>query len=193
MTDYMNDVLEMIDTKRKEIKPAYERGAKPVYGVREYAELTDLDAGILKQGGVMNLAEKVPTFGVNGNMLRTPRTAYAANLSIVFDNRVKVDTWIDPENDKEQQVYVFVIDQEALLKQKTGKLGKETVTAYVVGKKKGNTKAIEVKEVRIISEKEFLSEFTSSLDIDSMEEVMDVINQYKLNYGSDKVIKELQF
>lgn len=192
MSDVMNDVLNMIDTKRKAIKPIFVRGGKPVYGIREYAEMTDLDAEILKTGGEMNLAEKVPTFGQNGAMLRTPRTSYATNLSIVFDNRVKVDTWED-ENGKEQQVYIFVVDQGALLKQKTGRIGQDTVPAYVVGKKKGNTKALEVKEVVILSEKEFLSDYTASMDIDVMDEVMEVINNYKLNYGSDKVIKELTF
>ena len=90
MTEIISDVLGFLDTKRKEITPEYVRNGKPVYTLRKYADLTDLDAEVLINGGSENVAQKIPTFGEAGNMLRTPRTSYAVNVEVAFDNRVKV-------------------------------------------------------------------------------------------------------
>lgn len=90
MTEVISDVLGFLDTKRKEILPEYTRNGKPVYTLRKYANLTDLDAEVLINGGHENVAQKIPTIGVTGNMLRTPRTSYAVNVEVAFDNRVKV-------------------------------------------------------------------------------------------------------
>ena len=47
MTEIISDVLGFLDTKRKEITPEYVRNGKPVYTLRKYADLTDLDAEVL--------------------------------------------------------------------------------------------------------------------------------------------------
>lgn len=105
MTEILSDTLNFLDEKRSKILPEYVRNGKPVYTLRKYADLTDLDAEVLLNGGVENVAQKMPTIGRSGNMLRTPRTSYAVNVDIAFDNRVKVDE-LDGE-----KVYIFVIDQ----------------------------------------------------------------------------------
>ena len=44
-----------------------------------------LDAEVLINGGVENVAQKIPIIGRSGNMLRTPRTSYAVNVDVAFD------------------------------------------------------------------------------------------------------------
>ena len=70
MTNLISDVLGFLDEKRSKITPEYVRAGKPVYTLRKYAELTDLDAEVLVNGGSMNVAQKVPIIGASGNMLR---------------------------------------------------------------------------------------------------------------------------
>ena len=45
-------------------------------------------------------------------MLRTPRTSYAVNVDVAFDNRVKVATET-LEDGSTEKVYTFVVDQRA--------------------------------------------------------------------------------
>ena len=58
MTNIINDVLGFLDEKRNKITPEYVRSGKPVYTLRKYAEVTDLDAEVLINGGSMNVAQK---------------------------------------------------------------------------------------------------------------------------------------
>ena len=188
MTDFLNDTLGFLAEKRNNIKPEYARNGKPVYSLRNYADLTDLDAEVLLNGGQMNLAERVPTIGKRGQLLRTPRTAYAVNVEIAFDNRVKVDK-LDGKN-----VYLFVVDQRALMEQGTGKLYTDFVVAFIIGQgsKKGEIKVLGTKQ---ISEKEFLQdeEWRTIFDYTAMENIMNAIHEYNLTNGINKVIDSLDF
>lgn len=187
MTDYLSDTLNFLDEKRSKILPEYVRNGKPVYTLRKYADLTDLDAEVLLNGGVENVAQKMPTIGRTGNMLRTPRTSYAVNVDIAFDNRVKIDE-IDGE-----KVYVFVVDQRALMEQHTGHIYTDYVIGYVIGKQKGNTKKPEVKKVIQIAEKDFINDFRSTFDTEKMEQIMEIINKYRLENGTKQLIDSLEF
>ena len=51
MTNLISDVLGFLDEKRSKITPEYVRSGKPVYTLRKYAEITDLDAEVLINGG----------------------------------------------------------------------------------------------------------------------------------------------
>ena len=55
MTEILSDTLNFLDNKRKQILPEYTRNGKPVYTLRKYSELTDLDAEVLLNGGVENV------------------------------------------------------------------------------------------------------------------------------------------
>lgn len=192
MTDYISDVLGFLDEKRKQIIPEYTRNGKPVYTLRKYAELTDLDAEVLINGGVENVAEKVPTIGASGNLLRTPRTSYAVNLDVAFDNRVKVEE-LPTENGKTEKVYTFVIDQRALMEQHTGHIYTDFVVGFVVGKAKGNTNKPEVRGVVSISERDFINDFRKSFDPELMEQMMDIINTYRSEVGTKETIDKITF
>ena len=157
MTEVLGDVLGFLDTKRKEIMPEYVRNGKPVYTLRKYADLTDLDAEVLINGGTENVAQKIPTIGVSGNMLRTPRTSYAVNVEIAFDNRVKVSEQ-DLGDGKTEKVYTFVVDQRALMEQSTGHIYANYIVGFVIGKGKGGKP--EVRGTVHIKEDEFIVEFT---------------------------------
>ena len=190
MTEIINDVLGFLDTKRKEIEPEYVRNGKPVYTLRKYAQLTDLDAEVLINGGVENVSQKVPTLGVTGNMLRTPRTSYAVNVEVAFDNRVKVSEQT-LEDGKVENVYTFVVDQRALMEQRSGRIYSNHVVGFVVGK--GPKGKPEVRGTVHISEKDFINEFDATFDPFDMEEVMELINKYRVEHGTRKTVKSLKF
>lgn len=192
MTEIISDVLGFLDTKRKEIQPEYVRGGKPVYSLRNYADLTDLDAEVLINGGSQNLAQKVPTLGATGNMLRTPRTSYAVNVEVAFDNRVKVSEQTI-EDGTVEKVYTFVIDQRALMEQRTGRLYANHIVGFVVGKAKGKGDKPEVRGTVHITEDEFLNDFDTVFDTFAMEDIMELINKYRLEHGTAKVLKSIKF
>ena len=50
MTEIISDVLGFIESKKEKIKPEYERVGKPVYSLRNYADLVDLEAESLLNG-----------------------------------------------------------------------------------------------------------------------------------------------
>lgn len=190
MSSIITDVLGFIEEKRGAIKPEYVRNGKPVYTLRNYADMTDLDADVLLNGGQFNLAEKVPTFGRGGNLLRTPRTSYAVNVEIAFDNRVKIEKHTDDKG-KESDVYVFVVDQRALMDQSSGHIYANFIVGYIIGPDaKGKP---EVKGTKHIKEDEFVNDYDQTFDPSSMEEVMELINKYRLQHGTAKVIEELKF
>lgn len=192
MAEIISDVLGFLDSKRQEIIPEYTRNGKPVYTLRKYAELTDLDAEVLTNGGVENVAQKVPTIGANGNMLRTPRTSYAVNVDVAFDNRVKVSTQKN-EDGTEEKVYTFVVDQRALMEQKSGHIYANYIVGYVVGKGSGKKAKPEVRGTVHIKEDEFVNDFDATFETSAMEEIMEIINKYKLEHGTAKVINNIEF
>lgn len=189
MTEVISDVLGFLDTKRKEILPEYIRNGKPVYTLRKYANLTDLDAEVLINGGHENVAQKIPTIGATGNMLRTPRTSYAVNVEVAFDNRVKVSD--QKVGQKTEKVYTFVVDQRALMEQSTGHLYANYIVGFVVGK--GKDDKPEVRGTVHIKEDDFLNNFDTTFDPFRMEEIMELINRYRLEHGTAKVLDEIEF
>ena len=192
MTNLISDVLGFLDEKRSKITPEYVRAGKPVYTLRKYAELTDLDAEVLVNGGSMNVAQKVPIIGASGNMLRTPRTSYAVNVDIAFDNRVKVSTQKN-EDGTEEKVYTFVVDQRALMEQSSGHIYANFVVGYVIGKDTSKKAKPEVRGVVHIKEDEFINDFDTTFDTSAMEEIMDIINKYRVEHGTAKVISNIEF
>lgn len=192
MTNLISDVLGFLDEKRNKITPEYVRAGKPVYTLRKYAELTDLDAEVLVNGGSMNVAQKVPIIGASGNMLRTPRTSYAVNVDIAFDNRVKVSTQKN-EDGTEEKVYTFVVDQRALMEQSSGHIYANFVVGYVIGKDASKKSKPEVRGVVHIKEDEFINDFDTTFDTSAMEEIMDIINKYRVEHGTAKVISNIEF
>ena len=192
MTNLISDVLGFLDEKRSKITPEYVRAGKPVYTLRKYAELTDLDAEVLVNGGSMNVAQKVPIIGASGNMLRTPRTSYAVNVDVAFDNRVKVSTQKN-EDGTEEKVYTFVVDQRALMEQSSGHIYANFVVGYVIGKDSSKRAKPEVRGVVHIKEDEFINDFDTTFDTTSMEEIMDIINKYRVEHGTAKVISNIEF
>ena len=192
MTNLISDVLGFLDEKRSKIQPEYVRAGKPVYTLRKYAELTDLDAEVLVNGGSMNVAQKVPIIGASGNMLRTPRTSYAVNVDVAFDNRVKVSTQKN-EDGTEEKVYTFVVDQRALMEQSSGHIYANFVVGYVIGKDSSKKAKPEVRGVVHIKEDEFINDFDTTFDTTSMEEIMDIINKYRVEHGTAKVISNIEF
>ena len=190
MTNLISDVLGFLDEKRSKITPEYVRSGKPVYTLRKYAEITDLDAEVLINGGEMNITQKIPTIGANGNMLRTPRTSYAVNVDVAFDNRVKVATET-LEDGSTEKVYTFVVDQRALMEQKSGHLYANYIVGFVVGK--GKDDKPEVRGTVHIKEDDFLNNFDTTFDPFRMEEIMELINKYRLEHGTAKVLDEIEF
>ena len=192
MTNLISDVLGFLDEKRSKITPEYVRAGKPVYTLRKYAELTDLDAEGLVNGGSMNVAQKVPIIGASGNMLRTPRTSYAVNVDVAFDNRVKVSTQKN-EDGTEEKVYTFVVDQRALMEQSSGHIYANFVVGHVIGKDSSKKAKPEVRGVVHIKEDEFINDFDTTFDTTEMEEIMDIINKYRVEHGTAKVISNIEF
>ena len=190
MTEVLSDVLGFLDNKRKEILPEYTRNGKPVYTLRKYADMTDLDAEVLINGGTENVSQKIPTIGVTGNMLRTPRTSYAVNVEIAFDNRVKVADQ-EMEDGKTEKVYTFVVDQRALMEQSSGHIYANYIVGFVVGK--GAKGKPEVRGTVHIKEDEFINDFDATFDPFAMEEIMELINHYRLEHGTAKVIDTIKF
>lgn len=192
MTEIISDVLGFLDNQRKEILPEYTRNGKPVYTLRKYANLTDLDAEVLLNGGTENVAQKVPVIGATGNMLRTPRTSYAVNVEVAFDNRVKVSEQT-LEDGSVEKVYTFVVDQRALMEQSSGHIYANYIVGFVVGKGKGKGAKAEVRGTVHVTEDEFVNEFDTTFDQFAMEEIMELINKYRLEHGTAKVLDTITF
>lgn len=192
MTEIISDVLGFLDNQRKEILPEYTRNGKPVYTLRKYATLTDLDAEVLLNGGSENVAQKVPVIGATGNMLRTPRTSYAVNVEVAFDNRVKVSEQT-LEDGSVEKVYTFVVDQRALMEQSSGHIYANYIVGFVVGKGKGKGNKAEVRGTVHITEDEFVNDFDTTFDQFAMEEIMELINKYRVEHGTAKVLDTITF
>lgn len=192
MTEIISDVLGFLDNQRKEILPEYTRNGKPVYTLRKYANLTDLDAEVLLNGGTENVAQKIPVIGATGNMLRTPRTSYAVNVEVAFDNRVKVSEQT-LEDGSVEKVYTFVVDQRALMEQSSGHIYANYIVGFVVGKGKGKGAKAEVRGTVHVTEDEFVNEFDTTFDQFAMEEIMELINKYRLEHGTAKVLDTITF
>ncbi len=137
------------------------------------------------------MAERVPIFGAKGNMLRTPRTAYAVNVDIAFDNRVNVSEQ-DMGDGKTEKVYTFIVDQRALEEQKSGHIYANYIVGYVIGKGKGGRHIYanyivgyvigkgkggkaEVRGTVHVKEEEFVNDFDATFDTLQMEEIMEII------------------
>lgn len=186
MTKIIEDVLGFIESKKEKIIPEYERVGKPVYSLRNYADLVDLEAESLLNGGTANVLEKIPTLGREGNLLRTPRTSYAVNIDIAFDNRVKV---IKDEEDSTKNRYIFVVDQRALMQQNTGELYSKHIVGFVVVK--GAKGKPEVLETVHVEEQDFLNNYDTIFDPKEMITIMEVINKYRVEHGTAKMIAKL--
>ena len=91
------------------------------------------------------------------------------------------------------KVYIFVIDQRALMEQSSGHIYTDYVIGYVIGKKKGNTKQVEVKEVIQVSEEDFINDYRAIFDTEKMEQIMEVINKYRFENGTKNIIESLDF
>ena len=111
------------------------------------------------------------------------------NVEVAFDNRVKVAD--QKVGQKTEKVYTFVVDQRALMEQKSGHLYANYIVGFVVGK--GKDDKPEVRGTVHIKEDDFLNNFDTTFDPFRMEEIMELINKYRLEHGTAKVLDEIEF
>ena len=86
-----------------------------------------------------------------------------------------------------------MVDQRALMEQSSGHLYANYIVGYVVGKGKGKGAKAEVRGIVHVKEDEFLNEFDTTFDTQSMEEIMELINKYRLQHGTAKVLENIEF
>ena len=84
-----------------------------------------------------------------------------------------------------------MVDQRALMEQSSGHIYANYVVGYVVGK--GTKNKPEVRGIVHVKEDEFLNDFDTTFDTSAMEEIMELINKYRLENGTAKVIDKIKF
>ena len=79
------------------------------------------------------------------------------------------------------------------MEQSSGHLYANYVVGYVIGKGKGKGAKAEVRGVVHVKEDEFLNDFDTTFDTQAMEDIMELINKYRLENGTAKVLSNIEF
>lgn len=156
------NILEILENA-KDAKPIGMIGDKKAYSFRDYMDVT---TAAMYNKDTLNLTRYNP----DGTPAATPAPNVAVNVENTFLNRYKV------EDDK---LYV-VTDYWCIREQSSGMIPYKQIPCFIV-KREG--KNLKLDKMINISDKEFLEEFTGSLDRDAMELVQPLLVN---NSGIDK-------
>ena len=77
------------------------------------------------------------------------------------------------------------------MEQRSGHIYANYVVGFVVGK--GEDDKPEVRGTVHIKEDDFINDFDTTFDTSAMESVMELINKYRLEHGTAKVLTDITF
>lgn len=180
----MNNIIkEIIDAQTPD--PIATLNGKNVYTFADAQQINKQAVAEEKLMGKHGVV--IRDFDEMGRCRRTACDAVAINPEKYFENRVKrVEVY--KENGKPEVLFEVVIDYRAIKEQTTGNIYTNTIPVYVVGKQ---GKGIMVREIKAISDAEFVRDFKDKLDLESIVQVMNAIDRSKERFGSNA--KSLDF
>lgn len=173
------DKKQIMETLKQadEVKPIAEFNGIKICTFEDCVLLTHADA--ITGDDELGLAERV--MNENGLPARS-RTKYAAvNPAKMFANRARYI-----ENEDGKKVMQIVIDYRAISEQATGKVYLKNIPVYEIARNKD--KQLVVEKLTTVEDTVFLSDFKEILNMDSMIEVLTVIDAH----GEDKTAGEIQ-
>lgn len=113
----------------------------------------------------------IRTYNPDGSLARIRYEASAINPMHYFANRFK----------NTKTILRVVIDYRAIMEQPTGKIYTPNITAYVF--KRDDEGKLYIDGVEMVSDTDFISDYTNTLNEDAMREIAPLI----ANFGSDIV------
>lgn len=156
----------------KEILDAAEN-VKPLGELNGVKIMSFRDQNIAAQADMIN-NEVDPGFAQmnpDGSIARSNYKYAAVNVDALYENRFRQVEVRDAAGDIKKKLQV-VVDYRACKEQKGGRIYTKTIPAYVVSRKGRN---LILENTILISDDEFLSEFTNKLNLDAMNEILPLI------------------
>ena len=132
------------------------------------------DAATLNNAAALdNEGTGMRSYNSDGSLASTGKTIHAMNPDFYFNNRYKV------KGAKGNQKMLIVSGHEpigfrVIKEQEQGKIFIKTIPCYVIGRN-AETGKLEVEKVSTVSDSEFISDFTHTLNHESMAEILPLI------------------
>ena len=160
----MADITKILE-KAAEVKPIAERGGRQIMSFEDQMSLAtkeNMEAVMNKEMGKSSGDIGGIKWNPDGTLARTKGNTAAVNLDNYYLNRFK----------KLKNKYYVVIDKRAIKGQQMNAVPYPHITAYVIGEEEGK---VVCEKMVTISDKDFLADYTHTLDHASMKMVLDAI------------------
>lgn len=174
----MADITEILK-KAEQVTPIGERDGRKLMSFDDQMSLatkenmeSTMNTAMGKQSGDLGGIKWNP----DGTLARTKGNTAAVNLDKYYMNRFK----------KVKNKYYVVVDKRAIKGQERNAVPYPHIPAYLIGEEEGK---VVCEKMVTISDKDFLADFTHTLDHASMKMVLDAIEQV----GVEKETESLAF
>lgn len=160
----MADIGEIL-RKAEAVEPIAERGGRQIMSFEDQMSLaTKENMESVTNKAMGKSADDIGGIKWNpdGTLARTKGNTAAVNLDNYYLNRFK----------KFKNKYYVVVDKRAIKGQATNAVPYPHIPAYVIGESEGK---VVCEKMVTISDKEFLADYTHTLDHASMKQVLDAI------------------
>lgn len=151
----MRSMREIIDTAER-AKPVAEVNGIPAYTFDDYTALA-------AQANINHVGLDLTKFNQDGTPARTNTKAVAVNTANLFINRYR----------QVKKTIQLVTDYRCIRAQATGKIPYKQVPCFVISRDENGQLRLD-KQITV-SDNDFLSEFTHSLDRESMTEIIPLL------------------
>lgn len=148
---------EILDTAEKAQPVAMVNGI-PAYTFDDYT-------AIAAQDNIDNVALDLTKFNPDGSPARTNTKKVAVNVENLFLNRYR----------QVKKTLQIVLDYRCIKAQATGKVPYKQVPCFIISR--GEDGRLKLDKSITVSDNEFLSEFTHTLDRESMTEILPLIRE----------------
>ena len=168
--------------KKERLKELYDKvdNVKPLAEKDGQVYVDFEDAAILNSYNADEPRTGMQTRNPDGSLASTGKRVHAVNPDYFFANRYKV------KGKKMYLVSGHTTDGYRCIKeQETGRVFLKTIPAYVIARDADGKLTVE--KATVVSDAEFISEFTNKLDNKSMAEILPLITEY----GSEMTASEM--
>lgn len=163
----IKSILERAD----EAKPLAEAHGKKYVSFDDYMSMATKE-NVEEQMGKKDLGGL--ELNPDGSLARTKCNYVAINVENFYDNRYK----------KIKNKYYVVIDHMAIDGLATGRVPYQQITAYLISSQEGQ---IVCEKTVMVSDKDFMADFTHKLNHESMAKVLDAISRMGGDVGTDNL------
>ena len=131
------------------------------------------DQNIAAQADMINgeVDSGIAQMNPDGSIARSNYKYAAINVDALYENRFKQITEKDAAGETKNKVLV-VVDYRACKEQKTGQIYTKTIPAFVIVRE---GKKLKLESTTLVSDDEFIRDFTGKLNIDAMNEILRLI------------------